>query len=63
MTQQTDKAPPIRVSKEIIWHLNCGTCQYYWTVPTMNEADDPRRRDWHCPLCGTKSGCTDMNEV
>lgn len=51
----SDKPPVITVSKETIWHLTCGACGYYWTVPTMTEADDPSRRSWTCPLCATKS--------
>jgi len=47
----------ITVSKETIWHMVCGHCHYYWTVPTMSEEDDPTRRAWHCPLCGIKSSC------
>ena len=40
--------------KEIIWHMSCGQCGYYWTVPTMREDDDPTHRAWTCPLCATK---------
>ena len=47
--------PVISVSKEIIWHMSCGQCGYYWTVPTMHEEDNPTRRAWTCPLCATKS--------
>lgn len=51
----TPAAATISVSKEIIWHMRCGACDYYWTVPTMDEGDDPVRRAWSCPLCATKS--------
>lgn len=57
----SDKIPPakqaavISVSKEIIWHMTCGACGYYWTVPTMDEQDNPVRRKWTCPLCATNS--------
>ena len=40
----TDTPPLISVSKEIIWHMSCGQCGYYWTVPTMREEDNPTRR-------------------
>ena len=53
----------ITVSKETIWHMSCGNCNYYWTVPTMNPADDPTRRAWHCPLCGVKSPCVHAQDA
>ena len=56
MTDTPPVTPPvISVSKEIIWHMSCGQCGYYWTVPTMREEDNPTRRAWTCPLCATKS--------
>ena len=56
MTNAPTATPPvISVSKEIIWHMSCGQCGYYWTVPTMHEDDDPTRRAWTCPLCAIKS--------
>ena len=59
----TDKPPVITVSKETIWHLTCGACGYYWTVPTMKEADDPTRRSWTCPLCATKSAAERVDDA
>ena len=52
---KAEKPAIIRVQKEIIWHMSCGACTYYWTVPTMDEKDNPARREWTCPLCATKS--------
>lgn len=46
---------PIRASKEVIWHLTCGECHYYWTYPTMQLGEDITKKSFHCPLCGTKS--------
>ncbi len=46
---------PIMVSKEIIWHLTCGNCHFYWTIPTMSEDQDISNREWSCPLCAQKS--------
>lgn len=46
---------PIRASKEIIWHLTCGECGYYWTFPTMQTNQDITKLEFHCPLCGQKS--------
>lgn len=45
----------IRAHQEVIWHLTCGYCHYYWTYPTMNISEDITKREFHCPLCGTKS--------
>ena len=45
----------IRAHKEIIWHLTCGNCHYYWTYPTMNDDEDVTLRSFHCPLCGEKN--------
>ena len=53
MSSSDKDVPKITVSKEIIWHMTCGACRYYWTVPTMYEADNPSRRSWTCPLCAT----------
>ena len=55
MSLTDDQRTKITVSKEIIWHMRCGACNYYWTVPTMSEDDNPTRRIWTCPLCATKS--------
>lgn len=57
----TADTPKITVSKEIIWHMTCGSCSYYWTVPTMSEADNPARRSWTCPLCATKSDAVEQD--
>lgn len=46
---------PIRANREIIWHLTCGSCHYYWTYPTMNPGEDIAGKQFHCPLCGTRS--------
>ena len=51
----SDTPKPIRVSKEVIWHLTCGSCGNYWTYPTMQMQEDITKRSFHCPLCGTKS--------
>jgi len=40
---------------EIIWHMTCGECGYYWTYPTMNIKENPDSKSMHCPLCGTRS--------
>ncbi|MGB0207673.1 MAG: hypothetical protein ACPGAM_06765 [Candidatus Puniceispirillaceae bacterium] len=53
----------ITASKEIIWHLTCSDCHHYWTAPTMDERNSPARRQWHCPLCGTKSECVEAETV
>lgn len=51
----SEKSTIIRVQREIIWHMTCGACGYYWTVPTMEADNNPTRREWTCPLCATKS--------
>ena len=51
----SDEQKPIRASKEVIWHLTCGSCGNYWTYPTMQMEQDITKRNFHCPLCGTKS--------
>lgn len=51
----TDAPKPIRASMEIIWHLTCGECGYYWTYPTMNPGENIDTKKMHCPLCGTRS--------
>jgi predicted RNA-binding Zn-ribbon protein involved in translation (DUF1610 family) len=43
------------LSREIIWHITCGQCGFYWTYPTMQTDEKLTDRKWHCPLCG-KSG-------
>ena len=64
MTDTPPVTPPvISVSKEIIWHMSCGQCGYYWTVPTMREEDNPTRRAWTCPLCATKSTAERADEL
>jgi len=51
----TEASNPIRASMEIIWHLTCGECSFYWTYPTMNVHESIDARPMHCPLCGAKS--------
>jgi len=51
----TSTPKPIRASMEIIWHMTCGECGYYWTYPTMNIKENPDSKSMHCPLCGTRS--------
>ena len=58
----TEKKSIIRVQRETIWHMSCGACGYYWTVPTMNSQDSPVRRQWTCPLCATKSPAKEAEE-
>lgn len=53
MADNTEK--PIRASKEVIWHLTCPSCHYYWTYPTMNMDENINGKTFHCPLCGTRS--------
>jgi hypothetical protein len=53
MSDTSDKN--IRAHREIIWHLTCGHCHYYWTYPTMNMNEDITKKSFHCPLCGVKS--------
>lgn len=45
----------ITASKEVIWHLTCGECHYYWTYPTMQMAEDVEGKVFYCPLCGVQS--------
>ena len=45
----------IRAHREVIWHLTCGHCHYYWTYPTMNMDEDISKKTFHCPLCGKNS--------
>ena len=54
----TEDPKPIRASREVIWHLTCGSCHYYWTYPTMNISEDISGKTFHCPLCGVKSDIT-----
>jgi hypothetical protein len=49
---------PIRGSKEVIWHLTCGECSYYWTYPTMQLDENINDKTFHCPLCGIKNQVT-----
>ena len=58
----SDTSTIIRVQKEIIWHMTCGACSYYWTVPTMDSQYTPARREWTCPLCATKSQAQETEE-
>ena len=48
----------IRAQQEIIWHLTCGSCFYYWTYPTMDINEKLEKKALHCPLCGVKSSIT-----
>jgi len=40
--------------KEIIWHITCEECKYYFSHATMMENEKIDRRDLHCPSCGKK---------
>jgi len=51
----TGTLKPIRASMEIIWHLTCGECSYYWTYPTMKLKENIDAKPMHCPLCGARS--------
>ena len=39
----------IRAHQEVIWHLTCGFCHYYWTYPTMNISEDITKREISLP--------------
>ena len=43
-----------RAQKEIIWHLTCTVCKFYWTYATMDEKYKIDRGQFHCPNCGQK---------
>jgi len=43
-------------SKEIIWHITCSSCKFYFTLPTMEEKYMIDRGQLHCPGCGKKQG-------
>ena len=49
------KPKPHQASKEIIWHVTCSACGYYWTYPTMNTQETLADKTLHCPLCGAKA--------
>ena len=53
----------IKATMEIIWHLTCGHCQYYWTYPTMQMQEKIDKRQLYCPLCGTKSAVYRENGI
>ena len=59
----SDNPKPIRASKEVIWHLTCGSCGYYWTYPTMQTHQDISSLSFHCPLCGKKAKISIENDV
>lgn len=40
--------------KEIIWHITCPQCKFYFTYPTMENKYDPENGKWICPKCGHK---------
>jgi Zn finger protein HypA/HybF involved in hydrogenase expression len=44
-----------RAQKEIIWHLSCQNCGFYWTMPTMEEKLQIEKNKYSCPIC-QKSG-------
>ena len=46
--------------KEIIWHVTCDTCNFYWTMPTMEEKLKIETREYHCPLCGSKGNAKEV---
>jgi len=37
--------------KEILWHLTCTQCKFYWTYPTMEQKFQIDRGTWCCPKC------------
>lgn len=43
-----------KTHKEIIWHLTCNICKYYFTIATMEEKWSPTRGFVYCPGCGRK---------
>ena len=44
----------IRAQKEIIWHLTCNNCKFYWTMATMDDKFCINRGEYYCPCCGGK---------
>lgn len=44
----------IRAQKEIIWHLTCNNCKFYWTMATMDDKFCINRGEYYCPCCGSK---------
>ena len=44
-----------KAHKEIIWHITCAFCKFYWTYATMEEKYRIDRGNFHCPSCGAKS--------
>ena len=42
-----------KAHKEIIWHLTCNCCKYYFTLASMDQRWTPRGFI-HCPGCGKK---------
>jgi ssDNA-binding Zn-finger/Zn-ribbon topoisomerase 1 len=44
-----------KAHKEIIWHITCTVCKFYWTYATMEEKYRIDRGQFHCPGCGAKS--------
>lgn len=51
----------IRAQKEIIWHLTCTSCKYYWSFPTMNENYKIEVGQIYCPGCGMKC-CVEIDK-
>lgn len=49
------------LSREIIWHITCGECGFYWTYPTMQPDENLTGRTWHCPLCGKTGEATETS--
>jgi len=37
------------ISVEKLNHFRCGVCCKWWSI-----GDAPKRKEWHCPWCGTK---------
>ena len=37
--------------KEILWHLTCTQCKFYWTYPTMEQKFHIDKGTWCCPKC------------
>lgn len=58
-----------RSQKEIIHHITCTKCKYYFTFPTMSVRYDIERGQLYCPNCGEKGSvkiddtCTDEQAI
>jgi Zn finger protein HypA/HybF involved in hydrogenase expression len=45
--------------KEIIWHITCDQCKFYWTYATMEEQFKITVLQLVCPQCGIESDWKD----